>query len=260
MPQTPAPTALVVANWKMHGSKALLTEMAQNLAAARLDSAADNGPPATQIVLCPPAPYLAPLAASLIQAGAPGIQLGAQDLSEHPEGPHTGQISAKMLADSGCQWAIIGHSERRTQCGETSEQTATKVARALEHGLTPILCIGETLAQRKAGTTEQILSQQLAPLQTALNAAQLRKLVIAYEPIWAIGTGATASPTQAQQVHAFIRHHLDTPPRALLYGGSVKPANAPALFAEPDIDGGLIGGAALVAADFIAICRATLRP
>ena len=243
---------LVVANWKMNGSPAgapaLAGEVAAILAAhlSRVD-----------VALCPPFPLLAALSGVL---GGGGLELGAQDVSPYPDGAFTGEVSARLLRDMGCRWAIVGHSERRTLLGESSEQVAAKAVAAVAGGLQPIICVGETLAEREAGATESALLSQLQPLGGILSQAGTGA-VLAYEPVWAIGTGRSASPEQAGEVHAFIRTTLkglgiNVSGLRVLYGGSVKPANAAALFAVPGIDGGLIGGASLKAADFAAICLA----
>ena len=207
-------------------------------------------------------PYLGELAGRYL---AQGLDFGAQDVDPNDQGAHTGEVSARMLLDVGCRYALVGHSERRHFHEETSEQVARKFFAAKRAGLIPVLCVGETLHQREAGQTEWALERQLAPVLAQGGTKAFENSVLAYEPVWAIGTGRTASSAQAQEVHAFIRGEL----RALdaniagslpiLYGGSVKPANAAELFAQPDVDGGLIGGASLVARDFIAIASAAVR-
>ena len=244
---------LVVGNWKMHGTLAanevLLLGVIQGVAAV---------PENVGLAVCPPYPYLAQGAAIL---AATPIGLGAQDVSAHKQGAFTGEVSAPMLTDIGCRFAIVGHSERRTLHAETDDTVAGKAAAALEAGLTPIICVGETLAERQSGVTEQIIARQIDAVLERLGAAGINASVVAYEPVWAIGTGLTATPGQAQDVHAFIRSRIarrDETVAAkvqILYGGSVKPQNAAELFAQADIDGGLIGGAALVAEDFLAIAR-----
>lgn len=187
---------------------------------------------------------------------------GAQDVSAEARGAFTGEVAASMLSEFGCGYAIVGHSERRTYHGEADAQVAAKTLRALEHGITPIVCVGETLAQREAGETEQVVARQLGAVLEALSVEQLGGIVVAYEPVWAIGTGKTATSEQAQAVHAFLRGHVAACDAGvaqrmpILYGGSVKPDNAAELFAMADIDGGLIGGASLKAEDFLAIGRA----
>lgn len=243
---------LVAGNWKMHGSKAMAAALGEAVAAA--------APVAVDTLLCPPAPYLATVAAAI---GGSATSLGGQDCSEHASGAYTGEVAGAMLADLGCEYVIVGHSERRQHFGDSDARVAAKVARAHAEGLTPILCVGETLEQRRAGDTEAVIGQQLENVLALEDIdAVLATLVIAYEPVWAIGTGESATPAGAQAVHAWIRARvaaLDADRAAamrILYGGSVKPDNAAELFAEADIDGGLIGGASLVADSFIAICQA----
>lgn len=209
--------------------------------------------------VCVPFPYLAQ-ASSELQGSA--VAWGAQNLSEHDSGAYTGEVSGAMLLEFGCSYAIVGHSERRTLYGETDAQVAAKLGAALRHRLTPILCIGESLAERDRGETEVVLKRQLDAVISAQGVAALARSVIAYEPIWAIGTGRNATPEQAQGAHAFVRAqvaaHDASVARGLtiLYGGSVKAGNAAELFGMPDVDGGLIGGASLAAEDFLGICRA----
>ena len=240
---------LVVGNWKMHGSHASNAELLGGVLGAR--------PFGCDVAVCVPAPYLSQVAVTLANSG---LQWGAQDVSAHAQGAYTGEVSAAMLQEFGCRYVLVGHSERRAGHGETDQQVADKARAALARGLTPIVCVGETLAQREAGETDAVVKRQLSAVIHTL-AHCIGEIVVAYEPVWAIGTGLTASAEQAQAVHATLRAQLAaaTPHAAqmkLLYGGSVKPDNAAALFAQPDIDGGLIGGAALKAADFVAICRA----
>ena len=243
---------LVAANWKMHGSR--------SMAAALCGEVTAIGTGGIDVVICPPFPYLGDVAAACAEAG---IGVGAQDLSEHDgQGAYTGEVSAAMLADCGAQWVLVGHSERRQYHGESNELVARKFNAARAGGLTPILCVGETLAQREAGETEAVIARQLQAVLADGGIAAFDTAVIAYEPVWAIGTGRTATPGQAQQVHAFIRSQLQKEDAMiarltrLLYGGSVKAANAAELFAQSDVDGGLIGGASLVASDFLGICAA----
>jgi len=233
-----ARTRLVAGNWKMHGSRETIRALLDAIVAG-VDA------PGAQCAICPPFPYLAQVAERL---RGTAIAWGAQNVAEHAQGAYTGEVSAAMLAEFGCRYVIVGHSERRQLYGETDAQVAAKFAAARKAGLTPILCVGETLAERDAGRTTEVVARQLGAV--AFTAG-----VVAYEPVWAIGTGRNATPEQAQEVHAFLRERLprDTP---ILYGGSVKPQNAAAIFAMPDVDGGLIGGASLVAADFLAILRA----
>ena len=248
-PQTSKRRPLVVGNWKMNGSAASNEALLAALKAAPLGDA--------EVSVCVPAVYLHDVAESL-HGGA--VHWGAQDCSSHDSGAYTGEISAAMLAEFGCCHVIVGHSERRALHGESDAVVAQKAAAALRHGLVPILCVGETLAEREAGQTEAVVARQLGAAIELLD-KRIDGVVIAYEPVWAIGTGKTASPAEAQAVHAFLRKTLAVAGAAsaslrILYGGSVKADNAAQLFAEPDIDGGLIGGASLKAADFIAICRA----
>jgi len=240
---------LVVGNWKMHGSKPANAELLAGLLAAR--------PYTCDVAVCVPSVYLGETAATL--AGS-DVRWGAQDVSAHEQGAYTGEVSAAMLHECGCRYAIVGHSERRAYHAESDALVAAKAQAALARGVTPIVCVGETLAERDAGQTEDVVKRQLSAVihQLAHCAAEM---VVAYEPVWAIGTGRTASPEQAQAVHAVLRAQLHAATghaatMTILYGGSVKPDNAATLFAQPDIDGGLIGGASLKAADFVAICRA----
>jgi len=240
---------LVVGNWKMHGSRPANAELLAGVLAAR--------PFTTDVAVCVPYVFLNETAATL--AGS-DVRWGAQDVSAHAQGAYTGEISAAMLAECGCRYAIVGHSERRAYHAESDELVATKAQAALAKGVTPIVCVGETLAEREAGRTEAVVKRQLSVVIHTL-AHCAAEMVVAYEPVWAIGTGRTASPEQAQAVHAVLRAQLQAATgrgqaMRIIYGGSVKPDNAATLFAQPDIDGGLIGGAALKAADFIAICRA----
>jgi triosephosphate isomerase len=244
---------LVAGNWKMHGS------LAEN--AALLD-ALKPALAGIDAVVCVPFPYLAQAQAAL--AGS-SIAWGAQNVSEQAKGAFTGEVSASMLLDFGCSYVIVGHSERRSLYGESDELVAKKYMAAQTSGLTPILCVGESLAERESGVTEAVVARQLDAVIQAAGVASLAKAVVAYEPVWAIGTGKTASPEQAQAVHAFIRGKiaaLDSGVANQLviqYGGSVKAANAAELMVQPDIDGGLIGGASLVADEFVAICRAAAK-
>ncbi len=244
---------MVAGNWKMHGNlvdnQALLSSLRTQLAGLRNVSCA----------VFAPAPYLAQV--QNILAGS-NIAWGAQNVSEHDKGAYTGEIAPAMLLDFGCQYVLLGHSERRAMYGETDEAAAAKFVAALSVGLIPVLCVGETLDEREAGQAEAVISRQLDAVISQSGVVGLAKAVVAYEPVWAIGTGKTASPEQAQAIHAFIRQkiaHLDAAVAqelVILYGGSVKAANAVELFSQPDIDGGLIGGASLVADEFVAICNA----
>jgi triosephosphate isomerase len=243
----------VAGNWKMNGNlatnRALLGELVSNV--GRIAG--------VRIAVCPPFPYLAQVQQSL---SGSGIGWGAQNLSQFDSGAYTGEVSGAMLAEFGCRYAIVGHSERRTLLGESSELVAQKYAAALKAGLTPILCVGETLREREDGSTEVVVAAQLRAVLEQNGAQSFAQAVIAYEPVWAIGTGKTATPDQAQAVHAFIRKTLAAKDAEIaanvqvLYGGSVKGNNASELFAMPDIDGGLIGGASLDAQEFTKICGA----
>ena len=244
---------LVAGNWKMHGDEASNRELVAGIL---------EGAPASDkvnLLVCPPYPYLGSVATLL--AGS-NVQLGAQNVSEHEKGAYTGEVAPAMLHDVGCRYAIVGHSERRTLYGESSAQVAEKMAAALAAGLIPILCVGETLEERESGSTEAVVGDQLAAAIERNGIGAFASAVIAYEPVWAIGTGKTATPEQAQDVHRSIRsvlaeHDADVAENVqILYGGSVKGDNAAGLFGMPDIDGGLIGGASLKAADFLAIARA----
>lgn len=240
---------LVVGNWKMHGSRPANAELLTALVGGR--------PYAADVAVCVPYVFLTETAAQL--AGS-DIRWGAQDVSAHGQGAYTGEVSAAMLAECGCRYALVGHSERRQFHAESDELVAAKAQAALGRGITPIVCVGETLEQRDAGQTETVVKRQLAAVIREL-AHCAAEMVVAYEPVWAIGTGRTASPEQAQAVHAVLRAQLQAATghaarMRILYGGSVKADNAAQLFGMPDIDGGLIGGASLKAADFIVICRA----
>jgi triosephosphate isomerase len=240
---------LVVGNWKMNGDGASNAALLATLKAAPLGDA--------EVSVCVPALFLHDVSQQL-QGSA--VHWGAQDCSSHEAGAFTGEISAAMLAEFGCCHVIVGHSERRALHGESDALVAAKAAAALAHGLVPIVCVGETLAERDAGRTEAVVGRQLGAAVELLG-KRIDGVVVAYEPVWAIGTGKTASPAEAQAVHAFLRQLLGDAGAAagslrILYGGSVKADNAAQLFAEADIDGGLIGGASLKAADFIAICQA----
>jgi len=237
----------------MHGS---LVANQQLLASVVSGAEALSG---VDVAVFVPFPYLAQAQSAL---AATAIAWGAQNLSEHAQGAFTGEVSAAMLADFACAYVLVGHSERRSLFGDTDARVAAKVEAALARGLQPVLCVGETLAQREAGETAAVVGAQLAAVLDRVGVAAFARMVLAYEPVWAIGTGRTASAAQAQEVHAALRQQvarLDGDVAAALrivYGGSVKPDNAAELFAMPDIDGGLIGGASLVAKDFLAICRA----
>ena len=242
---------LVAGNWKMHGSAASAAELVRAVLAGL--------PDAVEVAVFPPFVYVAGLAAA--HSGA-AIGFGVQDVSEHAQGAYTGEVAAGMARDVGCRYALVGHSERRQYHAESDARVAAKFAQAQAAGLIPVLCVGETLEQREAGQTEAVVGAQIAAVVAACGVAAFADAVVAYEPVWAIGTGRTASAEQVQAVHAFIRSQIAVHDGRLanslriLYGGSVKPTNAAELFAQVDVDGGLIGGASLVADDFLKICGA----
>lgn len=249
--------AAVVGNWKMNGSSVSALSLTRALVSAR-QSGGGSGQGVADVIVCPPFPYLSILGPVLRESS---ILLGAQDVSEHPEGAYTGEVSASMLLDMACAWVIVGHSERRSLFGETDAVVAAKTARALASGLNTIVCVGETLAEREAGHTETVIDRQVAAVMAAFSTVPASRVMIAYEPVWAIGTGRTATPDQAVEVHQRIRRSLSgagLPAESIriLYGGSVKPANAAELLASVGIDGALVGGASLVADDFLAIVQA----
>jgi triosephosphate isomerase (TIM) len=240
---------LVAGNWKMHGNHKANAELLDGIQGAR--------PFGCDVAVCVPFPYLSEVAVAL---AASDVRWGAQDCSAHEQGAYTGEVSAGMLQEFGCRYVIVGHSERRQYHAESDQLVADKAKAALGKGITPIVCVGETLAQREAGETEAVVKRQLSAVIHTLGHCA-GEMVVAYEPVWAIGTGKVATPEQAQAVHAVLRAQLRAATAradqmTLLYGGSVKSDNAAVLFAQPDIDGGLIGGAALKATDFVAICRA----
>jgi triosephosphate isomerase len=247
----------VAGNWKMNGNLATNQALLQALVPAVARVAG------VKCAICAPYPYLAQVQQLL---SGSGIAWGAQNVSQFDDGAFTGEVSGTMLVDFGCRYVIVGHSERRALFGETNEIVAKKYAAALKAGLMPIACVGETLAQREAGETEAVVDGQLDALLSGSGAQSLAHAVIAYEPVWAIGTGRTAKPEQAQAVHAHIRNRIATHDAGvaesvpILYGGSVKSGNAAELFSMPDIDGGLIGGASLDANELATICGAASRP
>ncbi len=242
---------LIVGNWKMNGSLAMNTELLSGVRSGLSGISCD-------LAVCVPFPYLAQCQ-SLLEETA--VVLGAQDVSSHAVGAYTGQVSTRMLLDFGCRYAIVGHSERREFCGETDDVVADKVQRALAGGLTPILCVGETLEEKEDGRTQEIVGDQIGAVLKVLDDREVSGIVVAYEPVWAIGTGKTPTPEMAEEVHAMIRNLLvsrnaEAGSRVrILYGGSMKPSNAAGFLEMPDIDGGLIGGAALKAEDFLAIAK-----
>lgn len=245
---------LVAGNWKMNGglaaNAALIADVKAGLAAAGTQA---------DVAVCVPSPYFAQVQAAV--AGS-ALALGAQDVSAHANGAYTGEVSGAMLAEFACKYAIVGHSERRAYHGETDAVVAAKAVAALKSGLTPIVCVGETLGEREAGQTDVVVGRQVDAVLAVLDVADVENIVVAYEPVWAIGTGKTATPEMAQDVHAKLRGKLSAKNAVaaakvqILYGGSMKPDNAKELLAMSDIDGGLIGGAALKAVDFLAIVQA----
>ena len=248
---------IIVANWKMHGSfsrnQTWMQDVCRNMS--------QGMPSGRRYAVCVPFPYLAQCAELLRVGGVAALSLGAQDVSSHLDGPYTGEVSALMLAELACAYVIVGHSERRDLHQETDEQVAEKALLALDQGLTPIICVGETADQRNSGRAEEVVRAQIARQVNVLQ-DRLVDSLIAYEPVWAIGTGKVATAQVAQDMHRAIRFQLaefneDVASHiGILYGGSVKPENAAELFVMPDIDGALVGGASLIAEDFLAICRA----
>lgn len=248
----PTRKKLVAGNWKMNGSfsrnSALLEEVLAGVSGL-----------GCEILVCPPFPYLAQVGRLL--AGS-GVVWGGQNISSYEQGAYTGEVAGEMLIDLGCRYVLVGHSERRSLFGESDSLVAEKFSAAQKASLIPILCVGESLDERNAGLTEFVVMRQLNAVLAVCGVDALRESVIAYEPVWAIGTGVTATPVQVQEVHALIRQRLAQLSRQvaevvrIVYGGSVKPENASTLFAQQDVDGGLVGGASLVASDFLAICRA----
>ncbi len=244
---------LVAGNWKMHGNRADAAALVGELLTR------DPGGGAADVVVCPPFVHLADVAGQL---GGSRIALGAQDACAEDAGAHTGEISAAMLADIGCRYVIVGHSERRAMYGDDDGLVARKFAAVRRHGMVPILCVGESLAERERNATAEVVLRQLDAVLSASGVGAFGTAIIAYEPVWAIGTGRTATPRQAQDVHALIRGRIAEKDATIaaslrvLYGGSVKADNAALLFAMPDVDGGLIGGASLKSAEFAGICAA----
>jgi triosephosphate isomerase len=240
----------------MNGTRAEAHGLARAVAAAVRDQG--DGAGGVDVALCPPF-VLLDLVAELLEGSR--VMLGAQNVASEPAGAFTGEVTAEMLLESGCRLVLVGHSERRQYYGETDEVVAAKAARAMEAGLTPVICFGESFTERESGATESVVARQLDAVMESCGAASLADSVLAYEPVWAIGTGLTATPAEANAVHEFLRGRVaEKDPQVagglrILYGGSVKSANASNLFAMPDIDGGLIGGASLVADEFIEICR-----
>ena len=243
----------IAGNWKLNCTASETETLIKDIVAAKID------PEKATVVVCPPFTSLETAARTLKGSS---VDLGAQNMSQHEKGAYTGEVSAEMLLTVGASFCILGHSERRQYYGETDELVNAKAHRALEAGLKPIICVGETLEERESGTTEKVLAGQLDGALAGFSAEALSKTVVAYEPVWAIGTGKTATPEMAEQAHKFIRERISginkeaAESLPILYGGSMKPGNASELMAQPDIDGGLIGGAALKAEDFVAIVNA----
>jgi len=241
---------LVAGNWKMNANQAMVSSLLSDIVA--------GSPDKVDVAVFPPAVYLSQAIAALQNTS---IAVGGQNINANVSGAYTGEIAANMLVDIGCSMALVGHSERRTLFGETDQDVLAKVQAALAAQLTPVICIGETLEEREQGTTEQVIANQVNAVLEGLSSDQLAKCVWAYEPVWAIGTGKTATPDQAQQVHQFVRQLLAAKDAEvaqkvrILYGGSVNPQSAADLFAQADIDGGLVGGASLKAEQFLAICN-----
>lgn len=253
---------LIAGNWKMNGSfsanTALLEDVSQGLS-QEISQATSGNLISTEVLVCVPSVYLSQVTTLLASSN---VKLGAQDVSAHKLGAYTGEVSAEMLSEFACQYAIVGHSERRAYHAESNEVVAQKALRALEFGIAPIVCVGETLEERESGKTNQVVSAQLQAVLDVVDDQGLEKMVVAYEPVWAIGTGKTATPEMAQEIHLVLRnliakrHGELAGKMRILYGGSMKADNAKELLSMPDIDGGLIGGASLKAADFLAIIRA----
>ena len=245
---------VVIGNWKMNGSRESISELLATIESSCLD-------PAIEIAVCPTSLHIAEVVEQLSKSSKNSrIAVGAQNVCDAESGAFTGEVSARMLAEFGVRYVLVGHSERRELYGESDQLVAAKAAAAISSGLTPVVCVGETLAQRQEGKTECVVLRQLNAVVQQIGIEGIEKCIVAYEPVWAIGTGETASPAQAQEVHAALRNRLQQLDAALaettpiLYGGSVKASNAAELFAQPDIDGGLVGGASLKAEEFNAIC------
>ena len=244
--------AMVAGNWKMNGSRASVKELVDGINAGLEGVTAE-------VVVCPPFVYIPYVVGASSESA---VKVGAQNMCDQDSGAFTGEVAGPMLKDIGCEYVIIGHSERRAMYGESNKVTATKYAAVLKNGLKPIFCIGETLEEREQDITEEVVGRQIDAILNTEGVASLANAVLAYEPVWAIGTGKTASPEQAQEVHAFIRNKiaaLDSDVAEglrILYGGSMNPGNAAELCAQSDIDGGLIGGASLKSDDFLVICNA----
>lgn len=239
----------VIANWKMNGNLAQNNAFIEEMKQLKLSNSQQNKVSETEVVICPPSPYLFQLSQAFVNVP---IRVGAQNVNQNAKGAFTGEISCDMLWDFNCQYVIIGHSERRALYHETNELTAEKIIQVLTAGMTPILCIGESEAEREHGHTERVLAMQLHAVPSNV----LKQCIIAYEPVWAIGTGKAATPEMANATHAFIRSQLPDASQSILYGGSVTAQNATALFSMPEIDGALVGGASLSASQFYQIIQA----
>jgi triosephosphate isomerase len=246
-------TPFVGGNWKMNGTRTELSQLITEIQAGAQHFSA------TQIAVFPSFVYLSEIASALHHSQ---IKLGAQNQCEYEQGAYTGEVSPIMLKEMGCSYVLLGHSERRHIYHETDQQIAEKFALATKHGLSPVLCVGETLAERETGKTQEVILMQLNVVLNQVGVEAFHQAIVAYEPVWAIGTGKTATPAQAQEIHAFLREHFAKESAKIaaglriIYGGSVKAGNAAEIFAQPDIDGGLIGGASLQAKEFMAICQA----
>ena len=245
---------IVAGNWKMNGGLAFMQDYLKAFAEQSEGMVPEN----VQVMIAPPAVLLSAFSQL---ASATDIQLAAQNVSEYEQGAFTGEVSASMLKDVGCAWSLVGHSERRSLYGETNDAVVAKVSQLLKVGLTPVLCVGETLEEREAGKAQEVVFAQVDAVLDSFSAEELTALVIAYEPVWAIGTGKTATPEQAQEMHAAIRKCVEIKSidlagnMAILYGGSVNTTTAKELFSQHDIDGGLVGGASLKVSDFLQICK-----
>jgi len=247
---------LIAGNWKMNGNSAMVSELVNGIIEGF------NNSDSCDLILCPPFPYLNLVSQGIMNSS---ISLGAQNLSQHTSGPYTGEVSAEMLKDMGCQYVIVGHSERRVLMSENNTIITKKFITAIKNHLKPILCIGESLDERKQGLTASVISKQLNAVLNKIDSNDLKNSIIAYEPVWAIGSGLTATPDEAQDVHSHIRDEINKLSKKvaeniqILYGGSVNGSNAGNLFSMPDIDGGLIGGASLTALEFLSIAKATIK-
>jgi triosephosphate isomerase (TIM) len=244
---------IVAANWKMHGSMGMVREYVARLTPVT----------GVELVICPPAPYLCAVQ-TLLASQANYVAVGSQDVHEHANGAYTGEISAEMVAESGARWTIVGHSERRRYAGESDERIAAKIKAAIRAGLQPILCVGETIEERQSGAAKNVVDSQLKVIAARISKLDWRRLIVAYEPVWAIGTGHSASAEQIDEMHTFIRGCVqgqlgESMEMTVLYGGSVNELNADELFGSPQVDGALVGNAALLGDGFVKIARALQR-